>query len=158
MDCTFRTDTGRFNLRVGAIILQDQKLLMVKNARDPYYYSVGGRVRLHETMDEAILREVSEETGLQFEINNLGFIHENFFVMQPSGEVFHEISAFYYMRPLENLTMICKSFTEEGIEEQLAWIPLAEKHNFEIYPRFFLTESLQPDQSIRHIVDRQYSL
>src|SRR5574340_1541888 len=145
MDCTFKTESGRFNLRVCAIIIQDQKILMVKNARDPYYYSVGGRVHLHESMDQSILREVFEETGVPFEINNLGFIHENFFIMKPSGETYHELSIFYFMNPVENLSMVCKSFTEEGIEEELEWIPLAEKDKFKIYPRFFVTEPLQPN-------------
>lgn len=156
MDCTFRTETGRFNLRVGAIIIQDHKLLVVKNARDPYYYSVGGRVHLHETMDQAIVREVAEETGVTFEIENLGFIHENFFVLAATGEVFHEISAFYFMKPNPHHTMNRNSFTEDGIEEHLVWISMTELNNFEIYPRFFQTEILLPGQGIRHIIDRQY--
>ncbi len=156
MDCTFKTETGRFNLRVGAIIIHDQKILTVKNARDPYYYSVGGRVHLHETLDQAILREVFEETGIQLEIENLGFIHENFFTLAASGEVFHELSMFYYMKPKNHLSLKCESFTEDGIEEQLIWIPLAQLKDFEIYPRFFKTEALQSGQGIRHIIDRQY--
>lgn len=44
-DITFPTKDGVFNMRVGAIILHDDKVLMVKNNRDPYYYSVGGRVK-----------------------------------------------------------------------------------------------------------------
>jgi len=43
-------------MRMGAIILRDDKVLMVKNNRDPYYYSVGGRVKLQETLEEAIIR------------------------------------------------------------------------------------------------------
>jgi len=31
MDCTFKTEEGKFNYRVGAIIIHDNKLLMVKN-------------------------------------------------------------------------------------------------------------------------------
>jgi len=42
-DLTFETQYGRFNYRVGAIIIDDGKLLMVKNPNSPYYYSVGGR-------------------------------------------------------------------------------------------------------------------
>ena len=55
-DITFPTKDSVFNMRVGAIILRDGKVLMVKNNREPYYYSVGGRVKLQETMEEAILR------------------------------------------------------------------------------------------------------
>jgi len=51
---------------------------MMKNSRDSYYYSIGGRVHLHETMEEAIIREVYEETGVLLEIDRMGYIHENF--------------------------------------------------------------------------------
>ncbi|MDM5248581.1 hypothetical protein [Lysinibacillus sp. G4S2] len=40
-DITFPTKEGVFNMRMGAIILRDDKVLMVKNNRDPYYYYVG---------------------------------------------------------------------------------------------------------------------
>ena len=82
MDLTFKTEQGRFNYRVGAIIIQNGKLLMVKNKILPYYYTVGGRVKMNETSEEAVLREVFEETGVHFEIDRLGFIHENFFIEQ----------------------------------------------------------------------------
>ena len=106
LDISFRTAAGRFNFRVGAIIIQNNQLLMVRNYRDPYYYSVGGRVHLHETLEEAVLREVLEETGVPLEIEKLGFIHENFFTLEHSGEIFHEISFFYYMKPIENFNLV----------------------------------------------------
>ena len=33
-DLTFKIEEGRFNLRVGAIIIHNSKVLMVKNTRD----------------------------------------------------------------------------------------------------------------------------
>ena len=44
MDLTFHTPQGRFNFRVGAIIIRDEKVLLVKNPEVPYLYTVGGRV------------------------------------------------------------------------------------------------------------------
>ena len=41
-------DDGILNIRVGAIIRKDGKILMVGNDRD-YLYSVGGRVKFGET-------------------------------------------------------------------------------------------------------------
>ena len=66
LDLTFKTEEGKFNYRVGAIIIKDNKILMVKNESAPYYYSVGGRVKLNETSEEAVLRETFEETGIEF--------------------------------------------------------------------------------------------
>lgn len=156
MDISFGTEIGRFNYRVGAIIIHDQQLLMVKNARDPYYYSVGGRVQLHESTEAAILREVFEETGVCFEIDRLGYILESFFVLKLTREVFHELSFFYFMKPIDNIDLVNNSTTEDGIEEQLVWIPLSDLDQHELYPAFFKTNLINPSNNIIHIVVREY--
>ncbi|HWR65329.1 MAG TPA: NUDIX domain-containing protein [Bellilinea sp.] len=154
MDISFRTGEGRFNFRVGAIIIQDNQILMVRNFRDPYYYSVGGRVHLHESLEEAVLREVLEETGVPLEIEKLGFIHENFFTLEHSGEVFHEISFFYYMKPVANFLQINASLTEDGIEEKLEWIPLDKINEYALYPEFFKTDLYSGLDQVQHFVTR----
>jgi len=156
MDINFTTTEGRFNFRVGAIIIQDEKLLMVKNARDPYFYSVGGRVHFNETLEDAVLREVFEETGVAMKIQKMGFVHENFFIFEHSGEIIHEISFFYYMQPVELFQKINKSLTEDGVEEQLEWIPLGKINEYRLYPEFFKTDLFDGLNEVRHIVTRQY--
>lgn len=55
-------------LCVGAIAADDAKLLMVRRARPPDAGSwsiPGGRVEWGETLAEAVVREVAEETGLE---------------------------------------------------------------------------------------------
>ena len=63
-DMTVPFDDGIINIRVGAIIMKDGKFLMVGNERVDYLYSVGGRIRFGETAEEAVIREVFEETGI----------------------------------------------------------------------------------------------
>ena len=78
-DMTVQCDHGLITVRVGAIIAQNGKILMVSNKRHDYYYSVGGRIKFGETAQQAIIREVMEETGAKMDIDRLGFIHENYF-------------------------------------------------------------------------------
>ena len=52
---------------------------MVENDLFDHMYSVGGRIKFGETAEEAVVREVFEETGIQMEIDRLGFVYENFF-------------------------------------------------------------------------------
>jgi 8-oxo-dGTP pyrophosphatase MutT (NUDIX family) len=87
-DLTFKTPAGRFNYRVGAIIIRDGKILMVQNQSSSCYYSVGGRIKYGESSAQAIVREVFEETGVCLEIERLGFLHENSFVEQVTNETF----------------------------------------------------------------------
>lgn len=50
-----------------------------KRCAEKLLYSVGGHIQFGETAEEAVAREVFEETGVKLEIDHLGFIHENFF-------------------------------------------------------------------------------
>lgn len=153
MDCTFKTDCGVFNYRVGAIILLEGHIVMAKNLRDPYYYSVGGRVHLHETAEQAVLRETFEETGIHFEIDRLGFIHENFFT--PGSVPFHELSLYYYMKDLPMARSKCSTHTDQGAFEKLEWLPLDSLDDYTLYPEFFKTELKQPSKEIKHILTIQ---
>ena len=79
-DMTVPCEEGFINIRVGAIIMKNGKLLMVGNDfHTEYLYSVGGRIQFGETAEEAVVREVMEETGVKMEVDRLGFIHENYF-------------------------------------------------------------------------------
>ena len=94
-DCTIPIDDGLLNIRVGAIICRGNEFLMMENDKDPFLYSVGGRVKFGETAQEAIVREVLEETGTQMEIDRLGFVHDNYFYLDEPGrenQVVYEIS------------------------------------------------------------------
>lgn len=71
------------------------------NEVDDYYYSIGGGVHLGETSEEAVKREVFEETGVSYEIDHLAVIHENFFIGSSDleGVDCHEIAFYYMMKP-----------------------------------------------------------
>ena len=104
-DCTVAIDNGYINIRVGAIIMKGNKFLMVGNQKDDYLYSVGGRIKFGETAEEAIVREVYEETGSKLEIDRLGFIHENFFYGdygKANDKLIYEISYFLKVFSLIN--------------------------------------------------------
>ncbi|HRG62299.1 MAG TPA: NUDIX domain-containing protein [Burkholderiales bacterium] len=152
-DLTFKTPAGRFNYRVGAIIIRDGKVLMVQNQLSRCYYSVGGRIKYGESSEEAIIREVFEETGVYLEIDRLGFIHENFFVEQVTNETFHELSLYYYMKTPENFAPHCKSITENGIIESLSWLNINHLNDLEAYPAFFKDRLINQTSQITHITE-----
>jgi 8-oxo-dGTP diphosphatase len=57
-------------LGVGALIFEDGKILLVERGKEPlkgYWSLPGGVVETGEKLEEAIRREVSEETGLDVE-------------------------------------------------------------------------------------------
>lgn len=156
IDCTFNTEEGKLNYRVGAIILNEGKILMVKSRTSKYYYSIGGRVHLNESSKDAVIREVYEETGVLFEIDYMGYVHENFFILNNTNETYHELSFYYYMKPIDDYSLINESLNEGGIEEKLVWIPLEDINNYKVYPEFFKDKLLLSKHELSHIITKEY--
>ncbi len=152
-DLCVKMDEGILNIRVGAIIMKDDKFLMVENDRFDHMYSVGGRIKFGETAEEAVVREVFEETGVKMEVDHLGFVHENFFPgdsLIKQGNIVHELSFFFYMKVPADFEPVCMSFTEDGIREHLVWIKADHPKTY--YPEFFRTELANPLGEIKHFV------
>lgn len=152
-DCTVAIDNGFINLRVGAIIMKDKKFLMVGNQKDDYLYSVGGRIKFGESAEEAIGREVFEETGVKLQVDRLGFIHENFFYGdygKKDEKLIYEISYYFYMKTPDDFEPKCESFTDDESKERLVWVD--EKSDITYYPTFFREELKNPTDSVKHIL------
>ena len=144
-------DGGLVNIRVGAIIMKNGRFLMVSNGRLGYLYSVGGRIKFGESAEEAVVREVFEETGVQLEVDRLGFVHECFFKGDtPSrlGKTIYEISFFFYMKTPEDFEPVCGSFTEEGAEEFLTWATPDDPRPY--FPEFFRSELKNPSENVKY--------
>ena len=152
-DMRVSCDDGILNIRVGAIIIKNGKVLMVGNERVNYLYSVGGRIKFGETAEEAVVREVFEETGVKMEIDRLGFVQENYFYGDaPSnfGKLIYEISFFFYMKVPGDFMPSSESFTEDNSKEHLRWVSFDD--NVKMYPEFFKTELKNPINAVKHFV------
>lgn len=148
-----KLDDGNFVYRVGAIILNNNQLLMVRNDKSSHYYSVGGRVRIGESSIEALKREIIEEIGHELKIGNLAVIQESFYVC--AKEKFHEICFFYKVNYDENKPLRSGGFTEESGAEYFEWFDIDKLDEYEIYPEFFKTKLLN-EYGIKHFVNKCY--
>ena len=131
---------GLINIRVGAIIMKDGRLLMVRSAHG-YLYSVGGRVQFGETARQAVIREVFEETGVRLEAKRLAFVHEAYFYGDaPSnlGKPIFELCFYWLMDVPAGFEPLNTAVTDGTAPEALCWVSLDTTEK--LYPAFFRTE------------------
>ncbi len=65
------TSPARFRIAVSAVILKQGNVLLAHRRDIDWWNLPGGGMELEETVDEALRREVYEETGLKVEIERL---------------------------------------------------------------------------------------
>lgn len=137
-DCGFTKNNKWFRYKATAIIIENESVLFAKNDRDDYYYPVGGGVHIGEKAEDAVLREVYEETGINYEIDRLAFIHENFFIGSGSLEGYncHEIAFYFLMKPRGTQKLNSNSYSGK-FKEYMHWLPINNLSNYNAFPTFF---------------------
>ncbi|GAA0127412.1 NUDIX domain-containing protein [Clostridium sp. CTA-19] len=153
MDCGFTGENGWFRYRAAAIIMENGCVLFAKNQLENYYYSIGGGVHLGEKAEDAVKREVLEETGVAYEVEKLVFIHENFFdgTGTLDGVRCHEIAFYFLMKPRGTQELNSNSYTQ-GVREYMHWLPIKNLKDYVAYPGFFAEKLLNIGDTIEHIV------
>ncbi len=159
MDLTFRTDNGRFNYRVCAIIINDGKLLAMHDENSPHFYLPGGRVTLHETAENAVLREIQEELDIKAKIIRPLWVHQGFFQEDVTGEKFHELCIYFYVdishtNILERGNMFCGA--EQHHTHTFEWLPFERLKEEYIYPLFIKEKIFDLPQTLTLQTEIEY--
>jgi ADP-ribose pyrophosphatase YjhB (NUDIX family) len=110
-------------IRAEGVMQRGERILLSRVKEDDTWVLPGGSVKLYETTEEALKREIHEEMGCEVEIERLLWIVENIFNLKtselepefPPGK-YHDIHFAYLIRPKEMLGDLLK---EEfyGIED-----------------------------------------
>lgn len=153
-DCGFTHENNWFRYRAGAIIVEDGCVLFAGNERDDYFYSIGGGVHMNERAEDAVKREVFEETGVHYEVDRLAVIHENFFDGNGGlldGLRCHEIAFYYLMKPRGSKELHSGSYSF-GVKENMHWIPIEDLDKYKAFPSFLKEYLSNPKEEIVHIV------
>ena len=153
-NCAFTSGSDWFRYRAAAIIVEDGCVLAAGNELEDYYYSVGGAVHMGETAEEAVLREVFEETGVRYEIDRPAVIHENFFNENTGslkGFECHEICLYFLMKPRGTQKLNSSSWTL-GVREHMYWLPIEKLDNYKVFPSFLKDYLSREHDGIEHII------
>lgn len=148
LDCFISNQEKWFRYRTGAIIIEDDCVLLATNNYVDYYYSVGGAVHIGETTQNAIIREVFEETGVNYQIDKLVVVHENFFKEKSMN--CHEISLYYLMKPRNTKKLNC-----HNKKEKMCFIPINDLKKYRVFPSFLNDYLSKNHYGIEHIITNE---
>ncbi len=150
MDISYITGREKFNYRVCAILLSDGRILAMHDERSPYYYLPGGRVRMGETAEAAVLREVREELNIRARILRPLWLSQSFFTEDVDGLRYHELCLYFLMDASRTgLAERGDRFTlrEGSHTHDFAWLAFERLKDEYFYPLFLKTEIFRlPDR------------
>lgn len=154
MDLSFRCDNQKFNYRVCAMIILENKILAMHDERSPYFYLPGGRVSMGETAEQAVIREIQEELGITPKIIRPVWLNQAFFTEDVDNLRYHELCIYFLIDIsktdlLENGETFTK--TEGKHTHVFEWLEFSRLKDEYFYPLFLKKEifNLPSDFTIR---------
>lgn len=159
MDISFKFSNDKFNYRVCAMMIADGKILAMQDERSPYYYLPGGRVKIGETAENAVIREVQEELGITPKIIRPLWLNQAFFTEEIDNLHYHEL-CIYFLMDITDTDLLSRGeqFTiKEGCHTHtFEWLEFDRLKNEYFYPLFLKKEIFNlPDMfTIRTEIER----
>ena len=125
------------------MMIADGKILAMRDERSPYYYLPGGRVKMGETAENAVIREVGEELSIVPEIDRPLWLNQAFFTEDVDHLRYHEL-CIYFLMNISNTDLLSRGekFTvKEGQRTHVfEWLEFDRLKDEYFYPLFLKTE------------------
>lgn len=159
MDLKIKTEKEEFHGRACGIIKQDDKFLIMRVNKTPYYHIPGGHIEIGEDSEQAIIREIKEEIGCEVEEANLFAIQENFWTRD--NKKCHGIEFYYIIKLKQQLQMKnCEKIENDKGEEKLLefkWLTPKELKNIDLRPVNIKDMLVNQDylKGLSHIIKRK---
>ena len=158
MNISYISGNNKFNYRVCAVITEGGRLLAMHDERSPYYYLPGGRVKLNETAEEAVLREVREELGIEAAIVRPLWLNQAFFNEDVDKLNYHEL-CIYFLMDVSKTDLLKRGdrFTlrEREHTHDFEWLEFARLRGEYFYPVFLKEKIFELPETFTLIEERE---
>jgi len=118
---------------IGAVIVCNGKILLEKRKSEPgkgKWSIPGGLVELGETVEQTVMREIREETGLEVEKPELIDVVDYIIADEDSRVKYHFVMIDYFVK--------LKGGTLKAADDaaELRWVPLSEVEKYDLTKTF----------------------
>ena len=132
-------------ISVSAFVLDDAgRLLMIRRSDNDLYSIPGGQLELGETLSQAAVRELREETGIDIEAIGVIGLYSNpdHVIAYDDGEVRQEFSICFRARPVGG------QLRTSGESKEVHWVERERLNELKIHPsiRLRIGHGFQPDR------------
>ncbi len=107
-----------------AVVIHQDKILLMKTKSTGKYWFPGGGVNLGETLEVALKREVTEEAGIDVKIDKFLTVNEVFFYYAPLDEAYQNYSFFYLCSPISTKLLSDDLVDQTDESEKPRWVEL----------------------------------
>ena len=160
MDISFQTANGKFNDRVCGMIISNGKILAMHDQRSPYYYLPGGRVQIGETCEEAVVRELREELGIEAAIIRPLWLNQAFFTEDVDHLRYHEL-CLYFLMDISGTDLLSRgdqfacTDAENGKTLRFEWLPFERLKDEYFYPLFLKEKIFDLPDALTLLTNRE---
>ncbi len=148
----------RFRPSVYGLLIKNNKVLLVPQW-DGYDFP-GGGIESHESIEEALLRECWEETGLEVKMGEILAAHSSFFVPHAKGREgetqYWNCQLLYFL-----ISQVGGELTTDNLEEKekeysklAAWIDLDDLHQYKFHNILGAKGSIELVEKARKFLER----
>lgn len=137
-------------VRVGAIVTKDDAVLLAKHRRRGLSYWVipGGQVKEPETVPDALVREIYEESGMVVEPGSLLYVFET---IDPRYGGIHTVELLFRADVATDVVAEQRRVQFGEHLDRCVFVPVSELRNLELYPEIAeLLEQIAVGQALSH--------
>lgn len=141
------------DLRTVGVLVRNNKILVQRDKNGNEYALPGGHIKIGETLENGLIREYREETGVDINIKRLLWSEECFW--EYKGKQAHNIAFYFLIEECEGFEIPDNGkFTshKDNCDVVIGWVDIGEINKMTIYPHFLKTEICDLNGQIKHFI------
>ena len=155
-DFLFSGDDYTCGIRTVGVLIKDNRILVQREKDGNAYALPGGHIKVGETLESGLIREMKEELGVETRCDRLLWSEESFWEWNGKRAL---TIAFYYQISLREELAIPESgefvSQKDHCNVVLGWMPIEGLQKVTIYPMFLKHEIYHLNEPMKHFVSKE---